>query len=610
MVRKKGIIFLVVIIALIILCTFLFSDMWLESKIENTATSLNRAKVEIDDLEFSLINLYLRWNRLQITDPKNTMRNRIETGKCEFDLEVLPLLSKKLSVESFSITDIRINTERSEDGAIDTEQEESGPSFIQKAEDYLSKEVSSVVSPQFTSLKKAANVDSIMKILDLQSISKITALRDSMNNKYTFWEKTLSEAEIEPELSDVELQIKSIDVNNLKTADQYLAAAKKVDNIYETIKSTSDKLSALKNNLGADLKNINDQMLQVDDWVKEDYARALALAKIPDMNTENISKMIFGEKIVDQLTTYLDYIATVRKFTSKSDSENAEKPSPPRLKGQDIYFYNKNARPDFWIHKLDLSGYTNDNVQFSGLVNNIVSDQRQIGKTTDIAIEGKNDQGVKLALTGNLNYLSDQPEESIDLQYSGFSLADYQISKSKLLPNKIENGKGTIQTEFSLKGDQINGKLSFIGKNLAFSKSDNNNQLSEVEGIIQSVVTSISTVDISAGVAGTSDNLRFSISSNIDKMLMNKIGTIVNERFEKVKNDIRQGVDRAIGNQRAELDKIINEKGNLLDSEINKYEQMIDKEKKIADSKKKEIEDIYNKEKSNLQDQIMNIFKP
>ena len=174
----------------------------------------------------------------------------------------------------------------------------------------------------------------------------------------------------------------------------------------------------------------------------------------------------------------------------------------------------------------------------------------------------------------------------------------------------MKNGKGTIQTEFSLKGDQINGKLSFIGKNLAFSKSDNNNQLSEVEGIIQSVVTSISTVDISAGVAGTSDNLRFSISSNIDKMLMNKIGTIVNERFEKVKNDIRQGVDRAIGNQRAELDKIINEKGNLLDSEINKYEQMIDKEKKIADTKKKEIEDIYNKEKSNLQDQIMNIFKP
>ena len=608
--RWKGIIFLVVLTAIVVIIRILFSEIWLENKIEESGSAVNGARVDIDDLEFSLTELFIRWNRLQITDPRNTMKNKIETGKCEFDLEFLPLLSKKLSIESFTITDIRTNTERTEDGAIDSDEKLKVPSFIQETTDYLEKEVSSVVSPQLSALKKTANVDSIIKILDLQSITKITNLQNDIETKYTSWEKTISELDVENDLKEVESQIKSIDANNIKTADQYYEAAKKVDNIYQTIKSTSDSLTGIEKNLRTDLTDIKNRTLQVDDWVKEDYSRALSLAKIPDINAENISKMIFGERIVGQITTYLDYIATARAYSAGAESDKPEKQSPPRLKGQDIYFYNENARPDFWIRKLNLSGYTENNIQLSGLINNVVSDQRQIGKTTDIAIEGKNDQGIKLALTGILDYLSEDHSETINLQYSGFSLADYQISKSKLLPNKVESGTGSIQSDFSLKGDQIDGKISFTGKKLKFTMSGANSQSNEIEEIIQSVIKSISTVDVSAKVMGTSDNLQFSINSNLDNILMNKMGAIVNERFEKAKNDIRQKVDNEIGKYRGELDQLIADKEKLLQTEMNKYEQMLEKEKNRADVKKKEVEDIYEKEKSKLEDKIKDIFNP
>ncbi|MCK4559383.1 MAG: TIGR03545 family protein [Calditrichia bacterium] len=604
----KGIIFLGVLIALFVVIGILFSDTWLENKIENTGTSLNGARVDIDDLEFSITELFIRWNRLQITDPKNTMMNRIETGKCEFDLEFLPLLSKKLIVESFTITDIRTNTGRTEDGAIEKDEESGEPSFIQKTADYLEKEVSSVVSPQFSSLKKKANVDSILKILDLQSITKISNLQKDIETKYATWEKTFSELEVENDLEKVESQIKSIDINNIKTADQYYAATKKVDEIYKTIKSTSKNLTEVEKNLSIDLKNIKGRILQVDDWVKEDYSRALSLAKIPDINAENISKMIFGERVVNQITTYLDYIATARKYTSGFDSGKPEKESPPRLKGQDIYFYNQNARPDFWIRKLNLTGQTENNILLSGLINNIVSDQRQIGKITDIAIEGKNEHGVRLALNGSLDYLSEEPAENFNLQYSGFSLADYQISRSKLIPNKIESGTGSVQSKLGLKGDQIEGEVSFTGKKLRFDMSGSDRGLNEIEEIIQSVIKSISTIDISAKVRGTGDNLHFSINSNLDDVLMNKMGSIVNERFEKAKKEITQRVDYEIDKYRAELDKLVTEKEKLLQTEMDKYERMLEKEKNRADGKKKEIEEIYEKEKSKIEDKIKSLF--
>ena len=73
--RWKGIIFLGVLIALFVVIGILFSDTWLENKIENAGTSLNRARVDIDNLEFSITELFIRWNRLQITDPRNTMMN-------------------------------------------------------------------------------------------------------------------------------------------------------------------------------------------------------------------------------------------------------------------------------------------------------------------------------------------------------------------------------------------------------------------------------------------------------------------------------------------------------------------------------------------------------
>jgi uncharacterized protein (TIGR03545 family) len=609
-VRWKGIIFIVVLIACIFILGILFSNIWLENKIEETGTALNGAKVDIDELEFSITELFIRWKRLQITDPGNTMMNRIETGKCEFDLEFLPLLSKKIIIESFTITDIRTNTKRTEDGAISDDENLKVPSIVRQTTDYLKKEVSSAVSPQLSSLKKKVNVDSILKVLDLKSISKISNLRNNIDTTYQSWEKRLSSLKIEEELKQVESQIKSIDVNNIKTAEQYYAAVKKVEGIYKTINAASTDLNNIQQNLKIDINKIESEMNQVDNWIKDDYKRALSLAKIPDISAQNISKLIFGEKVVNQITSYLGYIATAREYTFNSQSDQPEKKDPPRLKGQDIYFYSPNARPDVWIKKLNLTGYTENNIKLSGLISNIVSDQRQIGESTKIDIAGSNDRGAEVALKGIFDYLTDEPSENFDLQYKGFSLVDYKISKSKLLPNKIEQGTGKIAANIALLADKVKGEISFSGKNLKFGLLSSDRNLNEIEKIIQGIITNISSVEFSASLTGTSDNLSFSIKSNLDDILMNNIGSIVNKRYEKARAEITTRVDTEVNKYLAELDNLVTQKEKLLQTQVNKYEQLVNKQKNQADSKKQEIEDIYNKEKSDIENKIKDFFKP
>jgi len=385
-VRWKGIILIGILVVLFVIASILFSDRLVENELELFSTDLNGAMVDIDNLEFSITQLYIRWDRLQVTNPKHTMKNKLETGKCEFDLEFLPLLSKKIIIESFSITDVRTSTDREEDGKIEEAAGDRDRGFIMNTIDYLEEEVSSNANPQFSALTKKTNVDSILKILDIQSIQKITDLQNEMNVSYSDWEKKLTGLDMSSELKQIESQIQSIDLKKLKTADEILGGLKKIDNINTSIKSNSNRLAETKNNFFNDLSSLKTKTAQVDDWVKNDYAQAFSLAKIPEINAENIGKLLFGQGVVTQLNTYLGYIATARRYAGSSDSDKPEKKSPPRLKGQDIYFYNKHARPDFWIRKANLSGQTESKIAWEGIIRNIVTDQRLINSPTEIAV--------------------------------------------------------------------------------------------------------------------------------------------------------------------------------------------------------------------------------
>jgi uncharacterized protein (TIGR03545 family) len=608
-VRWKGIVFLCILLAVFCVVAWVFTDKLVENKIESLATQINGAKVEIDNLRISFTNLYLGWDRMQITNPRQTMKNRLETGRCELDFEFWPLLSDKFIVESFSMTDIRTDTEREEDGAIQKKEAAAQTGFLTSTAGYLEKEASSLVTPQISALKKKANIDSVLQILDIQSIEKISTLKKQSETVYAGWEQRLNNLTIGKDVKEIESQIQSIDVNKLKTADQILAASTKVDNVYTLIKSNAAELNRIKNDLRTDLDSIRSQVAQVDNWVGEDFAKALSLAEIPQLNAENIAKLIFGRRVVGQINEYLDYLALARHYTSKSKEDKPEKLSPPRLKGQDIYFYNENARPDFWIRKMNISGMTENAITWEGLVTDIVSDQRLVGKTTNISLGGQNAAGVRIALEGLLDYLKEEPSESFQLTYSGFSLANLKLSESSLLPNKVASGTGTIQTRLDLKGEQIDGVTAFTGKKMNFDFSGIPENRGKLETIIQSVLQSINEIEFKAHILGKSGDLKFSIDSNLDELFAQKIGAIVNEEFDKVKSEIQKRIDSEVIKYRKELDGLIAGKEDLLHGETLKYDKMLEQEVHHADSKKKEIEAIYNKEKKNLENKVKDLIK-
>ena len=141
--RWKGIIFLLILIGIVIALSYLLTDRWLEKRFENAGTAIVGAKVEINNLDFSLIGLHMRWDSLQVTNPKNTMKNIFTTGRTDFDLELMPLLKKKFIVENIQMIHVTSGTDRTTDGKVKKKikKKESKPNFITKTINRLEADV-------------------------------------------------------------------------------------------------------------------------------------------------------------------------------------------------------------------------------------------------------------------------------------------------------------------------------------------------------------------------------------------------------------------------------------------------------------------------------------
>jgi uncharacterized protein (TIGR03545 family) len=609
MFRWKGIIVLIVIVIIFIVLGLLLTDRWLEGQLENFGSSIVGAKVEIDNLDVSLTNLKVGWTRLQVTHPQHTMKNMIETANCEFDMEFWPLLRKKIIIEDFQMQGLRTFTDRETDGALTKEEKEKTEGFVYKTMNKLSKKAESAASTRIGEFKSDLNIDSVMSMVNLQSIEKMDSLKNALTTTYDKWNTKLKESEIESDIKTIETGLKNLDVKKIDDIQKLQKALNTADDIKKTVEKLEKEYKEIKDDFTKDYEESRKSLKQVDNWIKADYDQARAKAKLPDFSVENIGMMIFGEQAANRFNTYLGYAGTARKYASKLKSDKPKKVKPPRLKGQDIPFPDKNARPDFWIKRISLSGETSDQIKLSGEVLNIVDNQKFIQKPTEAKISGTRDDGAKLSLDAVFDYRSELPMENYNASFTGFSMANTQLSKSKMLPNKVKTGTGSVLTSLKLEGESIKGKITFIGDRLVFEFKSDQSKRNKIEQIIRDVLADIKKVEFIAYVSGTRDDLVFRLSSNLDEEISKGLKASIAKEIEAARKKIEQRIDKEVSKYRTQLDEVVKEKEAQLQTEIAKYQKKVDEQRAKVNEKKEEIEKKIDSEKKKLEKKAKNKLK-
>lgn len=608
--RVKGLIFVLLLAAIVAAGYFFITDEMIEEQIEQQLSIANGALVEIDDLEFNPTQLNIAWSRLQVTDPDNTMQNLFETGQTEFDVQFWPLLWEKVIIENVKMTGFAMQTERSTDGyfeippedidALDDEVEEDA-GFFTSVTGEVSSNISQNANMEFTDVKDDINVDSLMAIVDLQSIDRMDSLQRSLENNYTEWDSTITNNSVEQNVNDIKTLVDGIKLDDLKDVPAAVAAIENIQKVVKEADSLKTEITTLKNDFQTDLESSRNSIGNIDNWIREDIDRAENVAKLPEINAQSIGTALFGESLLADLNKYLGYLATGREYGQRFiGAEEEEEDRPDRYEGKNYEFTEKYDLPSLWVKNIELSGVTNNNISLAGVVQHVSNDQNKTGEPITINLSGSNESSTQLVVNGLLDYTTEEKEEALNITYSGFSLANSTLSPSELLPYELNSGVGSLSMALNVIDRRIESRVEYVAAGLEFDFESAGEQTGTVERLIRNAIADTDQINATALIDNTDGPLNARVRSNIDDLFLNTLRNTVQAEVDAAKRQIQNEVEGRVNEKKQEVLALVDEQEAMLRGKYDEFETRINEQLAVVDQKKEELE----KKKKELEDAI------
>jgi len=603
--RTGGIITVLVLMGIGFAAAFFITDEWVESKIEYQASVLNEAKVELDGFDFSLFNLHLKWDRLQVANRNSTMENTFETGETEFSMQFWPLiLGNKVIVKNVRLTGFELDTERETDGYFEMpeEEEDAEPGFLYSVVNQVSSEAKKNAEVKFTDVRDDLNVDSLMAKVNIQTPEKVDSLRNGIQRTYSKWDSTFNNTPIEKEIAIAKNTVEAIKINEIKDPKKAIEAIENLQKLKKQIDSLKTKAENLKNNFEQDYGSTRNQISQIDNWIKEDYQRALSVAKLPDLDVQNIGKALFGQNLLGDYAAYLEYVALAREYGSRLTGDEEGEENIPRYEGLDYEFSDKYEWPGFWFKNIELSGRTKSDIGIQGSVTNISSSQVKTGEPVIFSLSGEDENQVSLSLSGEFNYLEEAPRERFNFNYAGFTLFEARLSGSDLLPYELKSGKGELNLDLNIVDRRIDSRIDYLAKDISFDFEAAGAPKNRIESLIRNAIASADNIDVTALVDNTEGPLRVRVRSNVDDLFMNALRQTVSQEVENAKRKIEAEVQKQVEGRKEQLAEFKQEKEAEIRQRYEELQAKVDEQVKRVEEKREELE----KKKKELEDELKN----
>ncbi|MGD0338859.1 MAG: TIGR03545 family protein [Bacteroidota bacterium] len=600
--RKKFVYFILVPVLLLGIIVYLFVDRWIESGLESAGEAIVGAKVEIDGFRVSLFPLAFEFNRLQVANSHDPWKNIFETGKVRAALDMGQLLRNKYIIETMEVNNLIIGTKRTTDGSIPKPPSPppSSPSLTNQVSSVLTREISQAPVFDLSKLKKELKIDSLLDVHSFRSIQHIDTLKKQVETAGKQWEATLADVEkSKQKISEIEANIKAININELKTIESIATAIANVNSSYKNVNDLNEVFTTQRTAITNEITSLTNSVGMIDDLAKADYERVKRLAKLPDFSMQGIAKLLLGEKILSDANYYLSWVDLIKSKMPKSSPET-ENESPPRMKGQNIRFATDRSYPKFWIKKILISGGTDQQQDPEyyyghGEVNNITTDQRVVGAPLTIALEANRGGHTSLMFDAMLDRRSEISHDHYSAVLSGVPVGSFTIGRSDFLPSKIARASAKIDAEVDVPGDNFDShaRIDFSDAAITFERAPQ----TDVERIVRDVLAAIQGFEVKVRLWKTADNFDVALSTDLDEQLAGRTKKVIGDEIARIENDIRQKVNEKINEKRQELEKVFNQKKGEIMSRINGYENIVNEKLALVDSKKKELEARIDQEK-------------
>jgi len=608
MIRWKGFLIVVILLGLGMAFSWMFMDRWIESGLEKTGQAVTGARVEIDRLDFHLLALSIQWDRLQVADPQNTLKNILETGRAAFNVNASALLRKRFVVEELTLKDVRSGTPRAYDGALPKKKpkKEAAPGALTVLKDRMEKEVQKlpVMHLDVNAFKRQLNMDSLVAKADLKMPARTDSVKKEILKTAEKWESFYADFHPQNDLEKIRADFAAVDVKQIKTVPELISVYEKVEAAKKTLNALSETIDGKSREIHSDFNQIGSYKKQIEAWADEDYHRILEKARIPDFSTGHIGDVLFGPILVYKVNRYLDYLEMAEKIIPlKSDQPKKEKPK--RMKGQNIKFPERHGQPVFLIEKIHLSGQTGATQEKAGLMMNgiargVTSEPGIYGRPTTVDLRTIGAPNRSTVFSANLDHTTDPAKDRFELKIENIPLDNVLLQESSYLPSRIQKGWADVSVATRLDGSdaifQIEAQTREV--NFDFKNSTTEDMFTSV---VNDLIRQTGNFILKAEIVSRGEGLDLKVSSNLDDQISHalnrKTGQVVMEAQSRIQNRIRQ----LTGNSIAELDTLFDGKKSALTAPLDGLQKEANDLELGVQQKMNEItEDVKQRQKSEL----------
>jgi uncharacterized protein (TIGR03545 family) len=597
--RWKAVAPLAIVLALLVIGWTLLADRMLRKGIEAGGTAAVGAQVNLASARIHLFRGKVTLRSLQVTNPNAPLTNIVQLDEIVADIAFLPLLEKKVVVDTVAIRGLRFNTPRRTSGAIP--HQAAAPSRASRSTLAWAQSIS-IPGLDLSGLGKVTELASV-RADSLQSPREARALAARADSMRGDFERDLRAADPTPVADSAKAladRLRGATPRSLGIQGTRDAIAS-LQRVLGQVRTTRDRVTSLKQRVDTAVVELRGGAATLDRARQADYAYAQRLVRIPSLSTPDVSMALFGEMAVAKVKPVLYWLNLAEQYAPPGLKP---KPNPgpqrARMAGTTVRFPKLHTWPSFLLRHADASLTLGGEGAAAGAYGAWIE-----GVTTEPAVYGgplrfaaqRTAAAVgprQLCVAGLIDRSKPEPHDSLDALVSGvaFPPADIAVAGARL-----EFPDNTVQFALDRRGDGLAGLLHITAPSVRWVRTSGDTAAAAsaplgsrpwVEAMVWRAVSSVRDLDLDIRFSGRPDAPTLDVSSNVGAAVSSALTREVGAEVAKVQAKARAKVDSLVNQQvsaaRAKLSALQTDvQGRLAAQQQQLQETQAELERRVQD---------------------------
>ncbi|MBN1852982.1 MAG: TIGR03545 family protein [Pirellulales bacterium] len=470
------------------------------------------AKVEMNQVQTSILGMRTVLYDIAVADPNEEFRNLFEADDIELDIEASSLLKRRFVIRSGRIRGLQFGTRRKTSGIIDASLERSKPSYV---ESWARRAI------QANAKQIDAWLDDIPANLEhnlCRDLKSPNLVKDFTTRWPAEYERFEQQARmLRSRGKQLEHQFRDIRDNPLRYAAELSNLLAKVHALRCDTETFISALQQLQPQLEADHQAIEEAKQHDLAWIRDRL-------KFGYLEPEVLSEYLLGQEMAGRIGAVVRWVQFARHLACRKKLE------PIRSRGSDILFSRSQSHPDYLIRSLavegsgHLSGHS-EPIHLVGTVVGLTTQPKRYGRPTRVKLATSG--AAKIRMEASFDRTGKEPLDHFTVDCRNLRLPASTLGDDQLLILDMASSMARLEAELTLRGDSLDGTLHLVQDQIRLTPHVAQRLGGQAaDSMITAGLGNIHNISVAIQLSGTLSEPSWNIESNLGSELVASIGNM------------------------------------------------------------------------------------